>query len=347
MPSHTAPPRNRLISPERLRIGLQILRDAGTQGIFRQALARQLGKVSTRTIDRLLHQLELDGAELRRERVGSQVRIVLLRPPAWDEHVSAPVRLALQLASVALSQSGTLLWEPYLKALVQWTDGHMTPREQRLFETLCRSIQVQGGEVDAIEPPDILEPLLQALEDHRTIRLTYTPVRTEASRTYTVVPYRLTHDLFSGGTFLLVWDLERRIPRHFRLNRIETIEPLGRRDPYPDLTMDQAARYQIGGWASGDPPFEVSVRIRGAHWLQAFKEAPPTLPDFETLPGGTSDTLCIRFKANHLNGVTRWLLQFGPDAEVLSPEDLRKAMAELTQRAAARYESPNTPSSRS
>jgi multidrug efflux pump subunit AcrA (membrane-fusion protein) len=49
--------------------------------------------------------------------------------------------------------------------------------------------------------------------------------------------------------------------------------------PDPAL-MERTAHFQIGGWTSEEAPFEVVLRIEGAHWVQAFKEAPPALPEF-------------------------------------------------------------------
>ena len=101
--------------------------------------------------------------------------------------------------------------------------------------------------------------------------------------------------------------------------------------------MAQAARYQIGGWTSAEPPFEVEARIRGAHWIQAFKEAPPALPDFQADAAPDDQSVRVRFKANHEYGAARWLLQFGPAAEVLAPAELRaKVQAQLNE-AAAQY----------
>jgi len=161
----------------------------------------------------------------------------------------------------------------------------------------------------------------------------------------TVVPYALTHDLFSGGCFLLVWDLARKCPIHLRFNRINAIKvgPRPGRIPDPAL-LERTAQYQVGGWASPDQPFEVVARIHGPHWVQAFKEAPPVLPDFsaERTPDGQS-TL-VRFMANHEYGARRWLLQFGASADVLAPDWLRDHVRAELSAALARYSQgfPNT-----
>jgi len=200
-------------------------------------------------------------------------------------------------------------------------------------------VRVQGGQAeDPIEDPDLLEPLLRGFEEGKELEIDYRAVGAAQAKTRTVVPYALTHDLFSGGCFLLVWDLDSRKGIQMRFNRINGIKVGSKQGRIPDpALLEQMARFQIGGWASPDAPFEVSVRIQGAHWLQAFKEAPPVLPEFCASVAPDGQSALVRFKANHANGARRWLLQFGALAEVLGPEWLRVQVRTELETALAQY----------
>jgi predicted DNA-binding transcriptional regulator YafY len=116
------------------------------------------------------------------------------------------------------------------------------------------------------------------------------------------------------------------------------VKVTGRTGVFPEALMAQAARYQIGGWTSAEAPFQVTARIRGAHWIQAFREAPPALPDFQADPTPDGRSAQVRFKANHPYGATRWLMQFGAAAEVLGPDNLRAEVQAQLKAAAAQYE---------
>jgi len=331
---------NGLVDPKRLKAALTAIREAGTEGITREDLCAAMGDVSLRTVDRTIHLLESQGARIERVRKGwpSTMSFILKKGPAWDEHVSSEARLALRIAGLLLAQSGTLLWQDKLDALENLASERMSSRDRKLFENLQKAIHVQGGVDDPIESPDILEPLLRALEGPKEMEVDYQAATAKAPTVHVVVPFALTHDLFSGGAFLLVWDPKRRIPLHLRMSRIGRVKVTSRTGVFPVDLMTQAARYQIGGWTSAEAPFEVEARIKGAHWIQAFKEAPPALPDFQADAAKDGKSVRVRFKANHEYGASRWLMQFGAAAEVIAPTELRAKVHAQLKEAAAQYE---------
>ena len=331
----------RLVSRENQQELLRLIREAGEAGISRLGLAQKLA-VSLKTVDRAIGLLEAGGARLDRVRAGQPAvqHYILRKGPGWDEHVTHEARIALHLATISLSQSGTLLWQDKLETLAALVSDRMSQKDRRLFDRLKEVLRVQGGAAeDPIEDTNLLEPLLRAFEEGKEIEVGYRSVGAAQATLRAVVPYALTHDLFSGGCFLLVWDLARKSPIHLRLNRIESIKVGARPGRIPDRElMERTVEYQIGGWTAPDEPFEVVARIHGPHWVQAFKEAPPALPHFEEkerAPDGQS--VVIRFLANHEYGARRWLLQFGSMAEVMSPSWLvDHVRGELVQ-ALARY----------
>ncbi len=328
-----------LVDPDRLRGALLTIREAGPEGITREDLRLGMGGVSLRTVDRTLALLEAQGAKIERVRKGwpSTMFFLLKKGPTWDEHVSSEARLALRLASLTLAQSGTMLWHDKLETLERLASERMSNRDRRLFELLQKAIHVQGGVEDPIESPDILEPLLRALEGQKEVEMDYQAAAAKDPTSITVVPYALTHDLFSGGAFLLVWDATRQLPLHLRMSRIGKVRVTPRSGILPNDLMAQAARFQIGGWTSAVPPFEVKARIRGAHWIQAFKEAPPALPDFQSDAAKDGKSVLVRFRANHDYGATRWLMQFGAAAEILAPNRLRDDICSQFREAASQY----------
>ncbi len=322
---------------------LEAIRDAGERGITKEALVRRLGGVASRTVDRAIQLLEEQGARFGKAREGrpAVIHFTLERAPDWDSKITPHARMALEVALMALEGTATELWYDQLEGLRRLADSHLSNRDRSLFRALQEHVCVRGGADDqqALDTRMLTQVLL-ALghpEGPRELELTYKAASTGRTSTRTVVPFTLTHDVFSGGAFLLAWDLAKQEPRHFRLARIEEAKALPRRGLIPDRRpLERARDLQIGGWFSPAEPFRVQVRVGGTNWPQALQDAPPALPGVEVRKekGGT---VLLVFQATELSGPTRFVLQFGADAEVLEPRTLRDHVARTLKAMAARY----------
>ncbi|HEX9083006.1 MAG TPA: WYL domain-containing protein, partial [Holophagaceae bacterium] len=320
----------------------EAIREAGARGITKEALARQLGGTALRTVDRAIGLLEDQGARFGKARKGrpALIHFTLEKAPDWDSRITPHARLALEVALMALEGTATELWYDQLEALRSLADSHLSHRDRDLFRALQTHVCVRGGSDDqqALDTRMLTQVLL-ALghpEGPRELELGY---RAATGRTSTrvVVPFTLTHDVFSGGAFLLAWDAAKQEPRHFRLARILEAKALARRGLVPDRAiLERIRNYQIGGWFGLEAPFQVRVRVGGTHWPRALQDAPPALPDVEVLRDRDGAVL-LAFRATELNGPARIILQFGADAEVLEPRALRTHLAATLKAMAARY----------
>ena len=332
-----------LVKPERLQAVLEAIREAGERGITKAGLVRKLGGVAMRTVDRAIALLEEQGARFGKEREGrpAVIHFTLEKAPDWDSKITPHARLALEVALMALEGTATEMWYDQLEGLRALADSHLSSRDRNLFDTLQAHVCVRGGADDqqALDTK-MLSQVLMALghpEGPRELELTYAAASTGRTSARTVVPFTLTHDVFSGGAFLLAWDPAKQEPRHFRLARIVEAKALAKRGLIPDKRpLEQARELQIGGWFSPSTPFRVQVRVGGSNWPQALLDAPPALPRIEVRKekGGT---VLLSFMATELSGPTRFVLQFGADAEVFEPKTLRDHMAQTLKATTANY----------
>lgn len=332
-----------LVKPERLQVVLEAIRDSEERGIAKAGLSRKLGGVTVRTVDRAIHLLEEQGARFGKAREGrpALIHFTLVKAPDWDSRITPHARMALEVALMALEDTATELWFDQLEGLRKLADSHLSTRDRDLFHALQAQVCVRGGADDqqALDTKMLTQVLL-ALghpEGPRELELTYKAASTSRTSTRTVVPFTLTHDVFSGGAFLLAWDPAKQEPRHFRLARIEEAKALTRRVLIPDKgPLEQARDLQIGGWFSSAVPFRVSVRVGGTNWLQALLDAPPALPGI-TVRKEKGGTVLLSFQATELSGPTRFILQFGVDAVVIEPKALRDHLAKTLKAMVAKY----------
>jgi predicted DNA-binding transcriptional regulator YafY len=296
-----------------------------------------------RTVDRAVQLLEEQGARFGKAREGrpALIHFILEKAPDWDSRITPHARMALEVALMALEGTATELWYDQLEGLRTLADSHLSTRDRDLFKALQEHVCVRGGADDqAALDTKMLTQVLLALghpEGPRELELTYKAASTGRTSARTVVPFTLTHDVFSGGAFLLAWDLAKQEPRHFRLARIEEAKSLARRGLIPNKhPLERARELQIGGWFRPDSPFGVSVRVAGTNWPQALLDAPPALPGV-TVRKEKGGTVLLSFQATELSGPTRFVLQFGADAEVLEPKALRIHLAATLKVMAAKY----------
>ncbi len=311
----------KLVSERILKAALALFHSAGARGTTRLEMGRHLG-VSYKALDRILSLLQEEGALIENHREKGRKIYVMTRPPRWDRRVSPQARLALRLAGLALTATGTAQWNQLLQGLEQLADEAMTAQDRKLFEALKSVATLPGEDQDVIEAGPVLEPLLRAIREGRRAVITYRSASANSPRAIELIPFRLVHDLFAGGAFLLAWSPERSRAEHLRLNRIDDVAPgrISRLAPQALAILESAAAHQVGGWTSGEAPFDVRVRISGSNWIQALYEAPPMLPAVEVERIEHGRALLVTFKADHMAGVKRWILQFGSQARVIAPE---------------------------
>ena len=187
-------------------------------------------------------------------------------------------------------------------------------------------------------PAPGLAAFQQAVFTDRRLRLRYRHGRDNRVRTYTLDPYGLVN---KAGVWYLVAGHGGE-PRLFRTDRAQSAtvltEPAQRRDG-----LELAEAWETLRRGIEDTPAELAVtaRVRDevlAMFLRvhAADLAEPTpanpLPQLQDEPGWTR--VDLRFRS-HLGAQP--LLAFGPDVEVLTPEDLRRTLAGKAEATAALY----------
>ena len=181
-------------------------------------------------------------------------------------------------------------------------------------------------------------PVLQeAVFTDRRLRLRYRHGEDRRIRSYTLDPYGLVH---KAGVWYLVAD-HRGQPNLFRADRTLSAavldEPVRRRDGLELAEVWDTLRRRIDD-VPAPVPVTVSVRreILGM-FLRIYQDclAAP-------IPAGSSAADCpqeqvhvqLRFRSLY---AAEALLMFGPDAEVLAPGELRRALARKAAKTATLY----------
>jgi len=277
--------------------------------------ARELN-AHVRTVYRDLQALEKAGAPLYPDRVGGRARWRVVE--GWAHKITLSFSF---LDLVALSAGCSALdGQPQLQQAARRALQRLRERLPKdLADRAGRAALKVGGSRLPEHPADGLEPLArltEALERDETVKLVHLKAGAQRASSYTVDPYRLV--VQAQGTYLVGWCHERAALRIFALERTKSLSGTGRyfvrrTDIDPDAPLHGA----LGPWSGR----AVEVKLRFS------PEAVPFLsPDrihrtleLQTRSGGGVDaTLHVPLSP----GLTRWLLGWGSEVRVLSPEKL-------------------------
>jgi predicted DNA-binding transcriptional regulator YafY len=309
---------------------LQLLDRAA--GIAVDDAARELG-CAVRTIWRDLRVLEDAGFPIYDEPQADGRRSV------WriqeDFRLRLPLKLSLsELAALVMSREliapagllGSVVGSAFEKI-----EGVLSRDALKLLEQMRDTVGVRslGAKLQAPSAEDV-RAVQSAVMDQRRLRLRYYSMSRDEVTDRQVDPYHLT--LFEGGFYVVGYCHLREALRVFAIERIRELETLGTRFERP--SDFDAAKHLEGAWGivRGDVVRVKVVFTRAVARYVRERLWHPT-QQFHDLDAGrlemtlrVADTLEVR----------RWILGFGPEAEVREPAALREAVRRQAEALAAK-----------
>lgn len=241
----------------------------------------------------------------------------------FADHFRRPVSLnplealALKLACESLTPPA----KPVPRAvatLLRKVEGAMSQEQRRQFRNLARRVAVR--EVAEL-PGGITGRVALAVAERRSLLLDYVAAGRSASRERQVEPYGLLSR--EGHWYLIARDLSREAVIQFRLDRVRRIQVLDHRFEIPDgFRLDDYAR--TPAIPEGEDRARASVRFHGpsARWIRETASAGTVEEE------GDGGTVLWHPVIGSDDGLARFILGFGGDAEVLAPESLRQRVEE-------------------
>ena len=243
----------------------------------------------------------------------------------FAEHLSRPVHLTLQEAlAIDLALRSVSGGRPPVF-------GDAAPRLREKLRMLLGGKERQALEafdrgVAGTPPPDAVTETIRQLKEamgrNVCVEVDYYTASRDRVSTRTIEPFGLIDH--RGNWYVIARDHLRQRELPFRVDRIRATRLLpGQEYEVPDTFTTEAYR-KDAFWREGQDDIDVKVAFSPAAAPRVREEAPRRQVK-EAADGGVVRTFRIQ------RGRPRWLYthvaRFGPEAEILSPPDVRRGMA--------------------
>lgn len=264
-------------------------------------------------------------------------------PAAQSYHYSRPVE---NFPTILVSEGDLLALLVAQRALQQYQG---TPYHRQLasaFEKITGGLRDRitfssAAELDAVSFKNfglgktdisVFTQLSQAVLRRRTVMFAYRKTGDPSSALRQVRPYHLSNR--ENLWYLVGWDEERKEVRTFAVPRISEVKLTARSFPRPTDFSPESAFAGAFAALGGNQQYPVRIKfsrecadlVRERVWHESQR--------IEDLPGGT---LVLSLDLGALKEIERWILSWGPGAEVLAPPELRRAVAASAEKTSAIY----------
>jgi len=293
-------------------------------------LAEELG-VSVRTVHRYINELNDMGIPIYSER-GPCGGFSLVRGYKMPPLVFTPQEaVAIYLGTSLVEEIWGQLYADAARGVTAKLDN-VLPDEQRREVAWARRTLVATGMHRADHAPlgPLLEKLRRAARQRRRVTMVYQTRSRSAPLERDVDPYALVHRW--GWWYVIGRCCLRDAMRVFRVDRIQELT-IGV-DTY-HVPNDFDVHQYLAQETWFPPQFQVRMRFSPEAALEARDEG-QTWNKAEEEPDGS---LVVTFGATDLDWAARVALWYGPEVEVLEPEELRRQVEVWTRAAAAQYAS--------
>ena len=205
-------------------------------------------------------------------------------------------------------------------------------RERDILERIADIIRM-GTPAYREESDNFLEPVIRAILEQKTIAAVYhTQYRNETTERE-IDPYYLVpreQRFYVIGYCHLTGEV-----RTFRLSRFRKVEITGRRFERGDFDIESYLKHT---WSieRGNRLIRFKVRFSPEAARYVKEEEMFVRPVMTDLPDGG---LLFEVTVNHEREFLHWLFQYGPEAEILEPKEMREHVRRQLARWAEKYDS--------
>ncbi len=180
---------------------------------------------------------------------------------------------------------------------------------------------------------DVLKGLIRAWASRRQVQLTYRDPISGARSKRLFDPFFIEPSFIGYSCYVYGFDHFRQANCSFKLERLERVEVLDIHFEPPDFDPYEYLKH-AWGVRGGYEEVEVKVRFSKEAIYRVRESDWPGVIAQEEDPDGRCT---LTFRVNHVLEIKSWIRGWGPECEVLAPDELRREIAAEMKAAGALY----------
>ena len=235
--------------------------------------------------------------------------------PLQGSPLEATLRDSFRRLSSSIPGDVTFQWSDLDQAFSVRESG-VVPSDVRLFEKLARAV-------------------LERLE----IRFDYRKIESDEWEARSLKPYHIAE--VDGGWYVIGHDAMRKARRTFALQRMKAVRVLKTRFLRPpDFNLGDHLGASFGVWHNPvDSEDHHQIRLRFTGWAARMAAERRWHPSQEIVSSGKSgEEIEMSLDLSGFQEISRWILSWGSQVEVLEPAELREAVKSAIADAGRIYE---------
>ncbi len=180
-----------------------------------------------------------------------------------------------------------------------------------------------------VVPADVrlFEKVARAVLECRTLRFDYRKIEREDWESRSVRPFHVAD--FDGGWYVIGYDEDRKARRTFALQRMKAVRVMKTRFARPaDFALTEHLGGSFGVWHNPeDKEKRQRIRLRFTGWAARMVSERRWHPSQQTKwMGRKEEVLEIVFDLSGFEEISRWILSWGPQVEVMEPATLQQTI---------------------
>ena len=180
---------------------------------------------------------------------------------------------------------------------------------------------------------DVLEGLIRAWASRRQVRLTYRDPISGARSKRLFDPFFIEPSFIGYSCYVYGFDHFRQANCSFKLERLERVEVLDIHFEPPDFDPYEYLKH---AWGIRGGYEEVEVKVRFSKEA-TYRVRESDWPGVITREEDQDGRCTLTFRVNHVLEIKSWIRGWGPECEVLAPDELRREIAAEMKAAGALY----------